>query len=59
MMRIKIIVNGGESWSPRSADKPVSTGKTTTAAQRKPPRTLRTQELLWTGAFQVSVCTWS
>jgi hypothetical protein len=34
-----------DSWPPRSADKPVSTGKTTTAAQRDPPGTLRTQEL--------------
>jgi hypothetical protein len=32
-----------ESWSPRIADKPVSTGKTTTSAQRDMPGTLRTQ----------------
>lgn len=36
---------GAESWSPRSADKPVSTGMTTTSPQRDPPRDLRTQEL--------------
>jgi hypothetical protein len=33
-----------ESWSPRSADKPVSTGKTTISAQRDMPGTLSTQE---------------
>ena len=35
----------GDSWFPRSADKPVRSGKTTTAAQRNPLRTFRTQEL--------------
>jgi hypothetical protein len=34
----------GESGSPRNADKPVSTSKTTTSAQRDPPRIIRTQE---------------
>jgi hypothetical protein len=34
----------GESWSPRSADMPVSTGKTTTSAQRDMSGALRTQE---------------
>jgi hypothetical protein len=33
-----------DSRSPRSADKPVSTGKTTISAQRGPFGTLRTQE---------------
>ena len=35
----------GESWSPRSVDTPVSTGKTTTSALRDQPRTLSTEEL--------------
>jgi hypothetical protein len=34
----------GESRSSSSADKPLSTGKTTTSAQRDPPRALKTQE---------------
>jgi hypothetical protein len=34
----------GGSKPPRSADKPVRTGRTITAAQRNPPLTLRTQE---------------
>ena len=34
----------GESKHPRGADRPVSAGKTTSAAQRNLPRTLRTQE---------------
>ena len=33
-----------ESWAPRSADMPVSTGKTTTS-QKDPPETVRTQEM--------------
>jgi hypothetical protein len=35
----------GESWSPRSSDKPISAGKTTIDAQRYPPGTLRTQDV--------------
>jgi hypothetical protein len=35
----------GESWPPRNADKPVTTGKTTTSAQRDLPGILRTKEL--------------
>jgi hypothetical protein len=31
----------GESWSPRSADTPVSTGKTTTSTQISGPRGTR------------------
>ena len=34
----------GGSEPPRSVDRPVSTGRTTTAAQRNIPGTLRTQE---------------
>ena len=34
----------GESWSPRSADTPMSTGRTTTSAPRDLPGALRTQE---------------
>ena len=35
----------GESWCPRSAGTPVSTGKTTTSVQRDPHKAIRTQEL--------------
>jgi hypothetical protein len=53
---LPIQIHGVWSWSsatglhtqikpPRSADRPMSTGRTTTAAQRNLPRTLRTQEL--------------
>jgi hypothetical protein len=34
----------GEKWSPRVADTPASTSKTTTSALRDRPGTLRTQE---------------
>jgi hypothetical protein len=37
-----ILLSGSEP--PRSVDRPVSTGRTTTAAQRNLSRTLRTQE---------------
>jgi hypothetical protein len=36
----------GESWSPRSADTPMSTGRTTTSAPRDLPGALRTPELM-------------
>ena len=42
--KLHIQILPGESWSPRSANKPVSTGKTTTAAQKNLSVTLRTQE---------------
>ena len=38
-------ISPGEIWSPSSADKPVNIGKTTTSAQKDPPRALRIQEL--------------
>jgi hypothetical protein len=40
-----LIILLGESWSPRSADTPVSTGKTTTFAHKGLPGALRTHDL--------------
>jgi hypothetical protein len=50
-----------KSSSPRSVDRPVSSGKTTTAAQRNLPRTIRTQELRGSLELElsISVSTWS
>jgi hypothetical protein len=56
-------IEPGRSRPPRGVDRPVSAGRATTAAQRNPPGTLRTQKPRdgWNGSLLISICTqkWS